>query len=478
MGGGFGRLLRAEWTKLRSVRRWLLGMAAAVLLTLLISLLTAAGSGTDLNQHPEELGPLGPTGERVRDQLHLAHQPLAGDGSITARVTAQENSHESARAGLMIRESLVPGSRYAAVFVTPGHGVRFQANYRPDQDSAGSGAPRWLRLTRVGDTVTGYESPDGTSWREVGAVELDGLPAGALAGFFVNSPDEFEYERFVGGSSSSGERPTLGTATFDQVRVEPAAPGVRWQATDSSVGFVGPGEMEQDGDRFTLIGAGDLAVRPPDTDVAQMSLFGVILGQIAVAVVAVLFITSEFRRGMIRTSFAASPRRGRVLAAKAIVIGAASFLVGLVASVTAFLASQPLLRESGFGPPAYPVPSLTDWPVLRAVVGAAVLLALVAVLGLGLGAILRRGAGAIAVVVVLVLVPIFVEGGLPLTAAQWLVRSTPVAGQAILQSQPVAPHEQITAQGMASPLPGLGVVALYAAASLAIGYWRLRRRDA
>lgn len=483
---GFWQLLRAEWTKLRSVRRWLLGLGSAVLLTLLLSLLTVAGSGSDLNQHPEELNPAGPDGDLVRDELHLVYQTLTGDGSLTVRVASQDRSHDWARAGVMLRESLAPGSRYVAVLVTPGHGVRFQANYSTDRAGTGASAPRWLRLTRAGSTVIGYESADGVDWREVGSVVLDGLPPTVPVGFFVNSPDEVEHERYLGGSSSSGERPTMGTAEFDQVRFSPSQPAETWEHSDTSRGFEvepgepggGPGGFEQDGERFTVSGSGDLVVDPPDTDVAQMSLVGVVIGQLAVAVVGVLFVTSEYRRGMIRTTFAASPRRGRVLAAKAAVLGTVSFVVGLVASVTAFLASQPLLRGSGFGPPAYPVRTLTEWSVLRAVVGAAVLLALVAVLGLGLGAILRRGAGAIAIIVGLVLIPIFIEGGLPLTAAQWLIRGTPVAGQAILQTQPVSPTERITAIGMAEPLPGLGVVALYAAASLAVAYWLLRRRDA
>lgn len=471
---GFGRLLRAEWTKLRSVRRWLLGFAGAVLITLLLSLVTAAGSGTDLNEHPEELGPVGPVGDRVRDEAHFVHQPLAGDGQITVRVAAQEDSHESARAGVMLRESLEVGSRYAAAMVTPGDGVRFQANYTTDLAGGDAVAPRWLRLTRTGTTVTGYESADGLDWRQIGTVDLDGLPATVPVGFFVNSPDEIEVERFVGGGSS-GSRPTSGSAQFDQVRLEPAGDG-DWERADSSAGFGGPLEFRQDGDRFTVEGSGDLVTEPPDSDVAQLSLFGLVLGQVVVAMLAVLFMTSEYKRGMIRTSFTASPRRGRVLAAKAVVIGAATFVVGLVASLTAFFVTLPVLRDSGFGPPAYPTPSLTDGPVLRAVVGGAVMLALVAVASLGLGAILRRGAGAIAVVVLVLLAPTILTGGLPLAIEQWVIRTTPVAGLAVLQTIP--PQGASAPWDMTTPVAGLGVLAGWAAAALAIAYWRLRRRDA
>ena len=61
----------------------------------------------------------------------------------------------------------------------------------------------------------------------------------------------------------------------------------------------------------------------------EQGLVGAFAGLIAVVVVAVMFITAEYRRGMIRTTLAASPRRGRVLAAKAIVAGAVTFVAGL-----------------------------------------------------------------------------------------------------------------------------------------------------
>ena len=63
------------------------------------------------------------------------------------------------------------------------------------------------------------------------------------------------------------------------------------------------------------------------------TLVGAFAGLIAVVVVGTMFITAEYRRGLIRTTFAASPRRGRVLAAKAIVIGAVTFAAGLAAAV-------------------------------------------------------------------------------------------------------------------------------------------------
>lgn len=479
----FGNLLRAEWTKLRSVRRWVLGLLAMILLTIGFSLFMTAGSGSDLNENPELLGPVGPDGDRVKDERHFVHQPLTGDGSITARVGTFTGGrggppeHEWARAGLMIRESATPGSPYAAVMVSHGHGVRFQANYTTDLAGGAGTAPRWLRLDRAGTTITGYESTDGTTWREVGAFDLAGLPSTVQVGLFVASPNRLELERFVGGSSS-GERPTESLATFDNVRLGAAPPPAPWRTHDTSTGFAGDMLFTETEGVLTVSGSGDIGPNVPDEDVAQMGLIGILVGQMVVAAIGVLFITSEYKRGMIRTTLAATPRRGRVLAAKALVFGAATFVVGLVASVTTFFAAQPVLRASGFGPPAYPTPSLADWPVLRAVVGAAVFLALVGLLGLGLGTILRRSAGAITAVVLAFVPVILVADALPLTAAQWLMRTAPPAGLAILQTLPVDHDTSNEAWNMAPPLVGLGVLAGWTAAALAVGYWQLRRRDA
>jgi ABC-type transport system involved in multi-copper enzyme maturation permease subunit len=308
----------------------------------------------------------------------------------------------------------------------------------------------------------------------VGAVELAGLPPTVEVGLFATSPDRLEVETSV-GSSSVGARPALATGTFDNVQTD--APGP-WREYDSSRGFVGGGGTAEVNGVFTVTGSGDIGPNPPDDDVTQLSLLGATFGLIAMVAIGVLFITAEYRRGMIRTTFAASPRRGRVLVAKAIVLGAAAFVVGLVASLTAFLVTQPILRANGFGPPGYPIPSLADWPVLRAVVGAAVFLALVAVLSLGVGAILRRSAGAIAVVVVALIPLTILVGGLPLTAAQWVMRTTPAAGLAILQTIEVDHDATVEPWGMAPPLAGLGVLAAYAAAALAVAVWLVRRRDA
>ena len=136
-----------------------------------------------------------------------------------------------------------------------------------------------------------------------------------------------------------------------------------------------------------MTGAGDIGTLPPggDNDIVRDSLGGVLVGMIAIVVLGVVFMTSEYARGVIRTTFTASPRRGRVLAAKAVVLGVAVFAVGLVAALAALLLTRPIQRRNGFEAPAYPDPSLADGAVLRAVIGTALFLAVLALFALGVG---------------------------------------------------------------------------------------------
>jgi len=466
-------------------------MLAAVVLTVLVSVLAASGNGYGGG------GPgfaIGPDGSGVRDEFYFVHQPLTGDGGVTAKVLSQTGvegeSHEWAKAGVIIKESTKPGSQYAAMMITPGHGVRLQSNFTTDRaGSEATTAPRWLRLTRSGTSVTGYESADGANWTQVGTVQLPSLPRRVEVGLFVASPFAIKVERQF-GSGSVGASPTSSTARFSDVVVTAAQPGQPAPWSDQAIGGSDRvpesllGSATQAGGVFTVTGSGDIAPSPQDVDGVRQSLTGVPLGVMVIIAVAVLFITSEYRQGMIRTTFAASPRRGRVLAAKAIVVGATSFVVGLVASFASVLLALPILRANGLAPPAFQVPSLSDGPVLRAIAGTAAVLALFAVLGLAAGAILRRSPGAIIVVVVPLLIPQLIAGALPLAAARWLMLATPAAGFSIQQtveqrydfvSSICLPEDGCFTTG---PWVGFGVLCAYTAVALAAGFWLLRRRDA
>ena len=88
-------MLRAEWTKFRTVRGWVIGMIIAALVTVRHRRcsITASAAARSPPGGPVIVGhgcaaPIGPGGEAVTDSFYFVHRPLAGDGSITARVTS------------------------------------------------------------------------------------------------------------------------------------------------------------------------------------------------------------------------------------------------------------------------------------------------------------------------------------------------------------------------------------------------------
>ena len=103
------------------------------------------------------------------DGFHFVYQTLNGNGEIVARVTGVQNTDVWAKAGVMIRASLAAGSTHAFMCLTPGNGLAFQrrvATGGASEHTAGGAAtaPRWVRLTRNGNTLTGFSSIDGTAW--------------------------------------------------------------------------------------------------------------------------------------------------------------------------------------------------------------------------------------------------------------------------------------------------------------------------
>jgi hypothetical protein len=449
--------VRAEWTKLWTVPRWGLALLIAVALTVLMAVVTSAGSSIERGGGGN--GPLRLDVRPFHDAGAFVHRPMTGDGTLVARVTAQDASHPAAKAGLMVKASTARGAPYAAVVVTPREGVRVQTDFTTDigGGTADAAEPRWLKLTRAGSTVTGYESPDGTRWTRVGSVTVDGLPTNAFAGLVVASPEGVRVERQFGSESVTGEM-TVGKATFDNVRMDPAQPAAAWKDRD--------GRAVQPPGTVTLTGEGDIGPELFGPDPVRDALSGTLVGIMAIVALAVLFVTSEYRRRMIHLTFAAGPRRGRVLAAKALVIGGVSLVAGLVAAVVAVVTARELMRGKDII-----TPGLTEAPVLGAVVGTGLLLALVAVLALATATILRRAAAAIVVLLVALLLPQIVATGLPVSAAVWLGRLTPAAGFAVQSTS----EKYDTAIG---PWAGLGVLAAYTAVAMGCAVWLVRKRDA
>ena len=136
---------------------------------------------------------------------------------------------------------------------------------------------------------------------------------------------------------------------------------------------------------WATMSAADRATFDPTND----SFPGLAIGQLALGVLGVLVITSEFSSGMIRATFAAAPRRPLVLAAKAAVVAAVTLVAGEILAFAAFGVGEAVLRS-----PA-PHATLGQPGVLRAVLMAGAYPALIALIGLGLGALIRHTAGAI-----------------------------------------------------------------------------------
>jgi ABC-2 type transport system permease protein len=218
------------------------------------------------------------------------------------------------------------------------------------------------------------------------------------------------------------------------------------------------------------------AVRCPSgtcpEDPAKISLTGIYLGQMVIAIVAVLVISGEYGTGMISVTFAAMPRRFVVLAAKAAVLAVAVCPCGLVAVGVSLLAGRLILPGNGIGPAhGYPALSLADGPVLRAAFGSVLYLILIALLSLGVATCVRDSAVGIgAVLALLYLFPILG----PVLGAN--------LGRHVQQIGPMTAGLAIQATVNTRALPiapwaGLGVLAAWTAGALLAAAVLLRVRD-
>jgi len=141
------------------------------------------------------------------DALNYAYTTLTGDGSIVARVLSTTNEAPWVKAGVMIRASLNAGSAQAFMLVSSSKGLAFQrrtANGGTSTNTAGAlaGAPYWVRLDRLGDVFTAYQSPDGANWTLVGT---DTIPMGSTV--------------FIGLGVSSHTTTSTATGVFGNVTI-------------------------------------------------------------------------------------------------------------------------------------------------------------------------------------------------------------------------------------------------------------------
>jgi hypothetical protein len=488
--------LRAEWTKFRTVRGWVVGVVLAAGLLVLFAYLTANGmhSGTCTagpggapvcgSGHPYV--PTGPGGEAVADSYYLVSRRLSGDGTVTVRVTGLSGVTASgpanaapalartrpgiagwSKAGLIVSAGTRQGAPYAAVMATSGHGVRFQYDYTHDsaglRGAAAAGSPRWLRLRRTGNTLTAYDSLDGRHWRRLGATTLAGLGSDARIGLFVTSP------------VTLAGRATVATGRFDHVTLSGHVATGAWrgqavgQGHSSFYATLGRGGYRHAGGAFTIRGSGDIApaVTAGGDTAASILLQPLVVALLVWVIVATLFVTSEYRRGLIRTTLAAIPNRVAALAAKAVVVGVVAFVAGAVATAIAIPVGEHLLSANG----NYLLPSSVATQA-RIIVGCGALLALTAVAVLASGVIARSTAGTVIAGIIAFVLPVVlavpaIQGGSATAPAwlEWLLRFSPAAGLGVLGALPrpaAVSYRYSLGNGYFPLSPGLGLAVLAA----------------
>jgi ABC-2 type transport system permease protein len=237
------------------------------------------------------------------------------------------------------------------------------------------------------------------------------------------------------------------------------------------------------------------------------------IGQLIIAVLGAMVITSEYSTGMIRTSLTAQPRRGVVYAAKAIVFTAVTLVISLVTSFVAFFLGQALIGHGvsaslfhtvkihansmvncagaaggqikGGGPGDGPggcahqvvtfsgIDVITPGSVLAAIIGTALFVTLVALIAYGVGAIVRHTAGAIAIVIALMFIIPILENTLPSNWHNDMQRFLPDAANMVVSVTVGGPVQHLW-----SAWPQLGVTALWAVVLVGIGAYLFRKRDA
>lgn len=196
--------------------------------------------------------------------------------------------------------------------------------------------------------------------------------------------------------------------------------------------------------------------------IIQVSTFGILFGQLVVAVLGVLSISGEYSTGMVRSSLTAVPRRLPVLAAKAIVLFVCTYVVGLVSVVGSYLVAAPIMAGKEISV------ALTDPDLFLPLLSAALYLALVAVFALGLGTVLRSSAGGIAAALgVILLLP----SVLTLIPATWAFDLLPY----LLSNAGTASFSQ---GGELEQWQSILIVLGWVAVSLAGAAVLLKRRDA
>lgn len=195
----------------------------------------------------------------TNDQFRYVYKRLAGNGTITAKVVSLQNTGGWAKAGVMIRETLDANSKYAIAYVSPSNGTAFQQRATTGGSAAGISnttginAPYWVKLSRVGSSITAYQSADGAAWNTMGSTTVS-----------------MTNDVYVGLAVCSVSSGTLNQVVFSNVAISAVAAsgGVTWQApatvtadTDISLNglLVHAGNFRSSGNATVTVGGNSIA---------------------------------------------------------------------------------------------------------------------------------------------------------------------------------------------------------------------------
>lgn len=208
-----------------------------------------------------------------------------------------------------------------------------------------------------------------------------------------------------------------------------------------------------------------LASSEADESPGSFITWGMMIAQITAVVLGALVVTTEYGTGMIRTTFAAVPGRGRVLAAKALLVVALLGVVGTVTALVGYAGGNYFLDREGIG-------MALEGDVLRAMYGSGLYLAGIGLFTVAVGFLLRHTAGTISIVLALMLILGNMVNLVPGAFGEWLTKLMPGnAGSGV--ATPVSFNPDLL-----DPWAGFAVFVLEIAVLLAAAYVVVRRRDA
>jgi regulation of enolase protein 1 (concanavalin A-like superfamily) len=148
---------------------------------------TVQGSGTDI--------------WGTNDQFNYVNQPTTGNGTMIARVTSVSNTSSNTKAGIMFKQSATAGAPYFLISTGPAGDIKVQYDFNGSIGEGTYSFPNvWMKVTRLGNTLSAYLSSDGVTWTDVFRKTLT-MTASATVGLF----------------ECSHKTGVLGTATFDNV---------------------------------------------------------------------------------------------------------------------------------------------------------------------------------------------------------------------------------------------------------------------